>query len=348
MAIRLPKHTSTDCTEIDELSPEQLLWQHRRGDLLLSIPTYQALVWLMEHGGLPATETIDSEMHQYHQGLSILPLPAPALPPITHVNCYILGKKYLTLVDPGCREHDVDASGVSGRALLQRALEQRISRGAVVKDIWITHHHPDHHAAAAWLRDTYGARLWAHAQVAEMLPELRIDGLLNEGVPYWVDAKTTETTVWYPMLTPGHAPGHLCFYQPDIGALLTGDMLLGHGNTFVPPRPLGSVRDYCHALERLNRLNARHFLCGHGPPLGGENNPIAQQLYHRRRRLQQIWQCLERPSGFAEVFQRIYGHIEPLRSQLAEKALLAYLESLVEEGVVAYNKESLYVRTGST
>jgi glyoxylase-like metal-dependent hydrolase (beta-lactamase superfamily II) len=67
--------------------------------------------------------------------------------------------------------------------------------------------------------------------------------------------------------TPGHAPSHVCLYQPERRLLISGDHLLGrislffeHGNS---PDPVAQFLD---SLDRVQGLGARLALSGHGKP----------------------------------------------------------------------------------
>ncbi len=47
------------------------------------------------------------------------------------------------------------------------------------------------------------------------------------------------------MHTPGHARGHLCFYEARTGTLISGDNIVGLGSVLIDP-PEGNMRDYLH------------------------------------------------------------------------------------------------------
>lgn len=118
---------------------------------------------------------------------------------------------------------------------LIRAVAERYG----IRDVLITHRHPDHVGAAAPLADA-GLRLWIHPLDADgfawarTLPAERatveLGGLRVEVIP-----------------TPGHTPGSTCFRLG--GALcLTGDTLFpgGPGKTAGPDafaRIIASIRD---------------------------------------------------------------------------------------------------------
>ncbi len=81
--------------------------------------------------------------------------------------------------------------------------------------------------------------------------------------------------------TPGHARGHLCFYEERTGVLITGDQIVGLGSVLIDP-PEGNMKDYLQSLERLGALPHLTALFGaHGPPIGNPRRKIGEYLEHR-------------------------------------------------------------------
>lgn len=91
-----------------------------------------------------------------------------------------------------------------------------------------THAHDDHVAAAPELGARFGAPVLLHAND---LPVWRLthpvaspDGWLSDGQQ--LDVAGTAVHV---LRTPGHSPGAVCFWVPDLGVLLSGDTLFAGG-----------------------------------------------------------------------------------------------------------------------
>src|SRR6185312_9566085 len=86
------------------------------------------------------------------------------------------------------------------------------------------------------------------------------------------------------MHTPGHARGHLCFYEARTGTLLSGDNIVGLGSVLIDP-PEGNMRDYLGSLERMRALpNLSVIFGGHGPAIANPYAKIDEYISHRQER----------------------------------------------------------------
>lgn len=97
-----------------------------------------------------------------------------------------------------------------------------------LKAIVCTHAHNDHINAAADLSDRTGAPIWLHpadAPLWEMVyPDRRPDRDLADGDEITVAGITLQV-----LHTPGHAPGAVCLYAPELSTAFTGDTLFKGG-----------------------------------------------------------------------------------------------------------------------
>ncbi|PLW72133.1 MBL fold metallo-hydrolase [Streptomyces sp. SCUT-3] len=166
-------------------------------------------------------------------------------------NVWIVGDDTEVLVVDAAHDADAIAGAVGGRRVV-----------AIV----CTHAHDDHVDAAPALADRTGAPVLLHPDDLPLWrmthPERSPDGELADGQVLTVAG--TELTVLH---TPGHAPGAVCLYAPDLGTVFTGDTLFkggpgATGRSFSDfPTIVASVRD------RLLTLPAGTVVrTGHGDP----------------------------------------------------------------------------------
>ncbi|QKV97052.1 MBL fold metallo-hydrolase [Streptomyces sp. NA02950] len=113
-----------------------------------------------------------------------------------------------------------------------------------------THAHDDHINAAPALADLTGAPVLLHPDDLPLWklthPGLAPDGELAHGQV--IAAGGTELTVLH---TPGHAPGAVCLYVPQLGVVFSGDTLFQGG----PGATGRSYSDYRTIIASIrNRL----------------------------------------------------------------------------------------------
>ncbi|MBB6627525.1 MBL fold metallo-hydrolase [Nocardioides sp. KIGAM211] len=97
-----------------------------------------------------------------------------------------------------------------------------------VKAIICTHAHDDHVRAAPALREEVVAPIMLHPAdkvLWELVhPEHYWNASLADGLTIEVAGTTLQV-----LHTPGHAPGAVCLYAPDLGCVFTGDTLFNGG-----------------------------------------------------------------------------------------------------------------------
>lgn len=114
--------------------------------------------------------------------------------------------------------------------------------GYRLRDILLTHHHPDHQAGVSALVAATGARVWGASADRHRLPPL--DHALAEG-----DAVRVPGAEFSVLETPGHTVGHISYLGG--GRLFCGDTLFsaGCGRMFE-----GRPAQYHASLARLAAL----------------------------------------------------------------------------------------------
>jgi glyoxylase-like metal-dependent hydrolase (beta-lactamase superfamily II)/8-oxo-dGTP pyrophosphatase MutT (NUDIX family) len=255
------------------------------------------------------------------------PVRTPTRPPATHTCCYIVhNSKSMLIFDPGSPYEDEQQA-------LAECIDEMIAEGRQVREIILTHLHPDHVGGVNALKSHLGGAVpvAAHALTAEALTDVRVDRLIENNELITLEGQP-EIRLRV-MHTPGHARGHLCFHDEDRGALLTGDNIVGIGSVLIDP-PEGNMVDYLESLEWMSVLpNLSVLFGGHGPAIATPYQKIDEYIQHRFER---EWNILAAVRAGAktpqEIVARVYTDVSPKAHAMAERAVLAHLEKLREEG----------------
>jgi hydroxyacylglutathione hydrolase len=180
-------------------------------------------------------------------------------------NCYVIGDEESRtggLIDPGDE---------ATRIVL--AVERM---GLEISQIIVTHAHVDHVGAIAPLVDEFLCPVVMHEEAEAMLKmapqQAMMMGFRFGKVPN-VDRHVGDDEVLEvgslrlrSLYTPGHAPGHLAFYEEEQGIVFSGDALFA-GSVGRVDLPGGSMEVLMRSIsERLLTLpDETRVLSGHGP-----------------------------------------------------------------------------------
>ena len=168
------------------------------------------------------------------------------------------------VVDPG---GDVD-----------RIVQTIRENGLEIKAIWLTHGHIDHAGGAMDLKDTLGVEIvGSHRDDLPLLQGLEqqarmfgMDGAVRNVTPdRWLEDGDTVSFgehVFQVLHCPGHAPGHVVFYNEKARFAHVGDVLF-RGSIGRTDLPGGNHEQLIRSIkEKLLPLGDDvGFLCGHGP-----------------------------------------------------------------------------------
>ena len=251
-----------------------------------------------------------------------------------------------------------------------------------ISRLLITHVHPDHYGMAGRLKRLSNCEVVIHEADAEVIRDRYLApkgltegmarfmemngvppldapnmsrgsmGMLDKVAPVPPDreVKGGESikvgdfdlqVVW----TPGHSPGHICFYEPNRKILFSGDHILptitpnvsmhtqSHGS------PLG---DYIRSLEVVAALDVEHCYPAHEFGIGDLKKRVREIYVHHEERLDEMLRCVDR-GGFTawEVAGRVkwatgmLSDFEPFMQRAAVGETMSHLEFLWEQGKLA-------------
>jgi glyoxylase-like metal-dependent hydrolase (beta-lactamase superfamily II) len=258
-------------------------------------------------------------------GIYRMPLPLP-VPTLSHINTYLVrGAEGCLLVDTGWNTPESFDS-------LKEQLAELGIEGREISQIVITHAHPDHYGLSGRLKELFGATLYFHhlekdfietryVNMEELIQELG-QWLQRNGVPpeqlaelqkaslpmlKFVTPTMPDTTLYggetitcgdfsfEVMPTPGHAPGHICLYEPGKKILFSGDHILPTITPHVGLHPQSGANplgDYLDSLERLKKLEVELVLPGHEQPFTEFRERIEGISLHHRLRNAEILAAL--------------------------------------------------------
>ena len=255
------------------------------------------------------------------------PVRTPTRPPATHTCCYLVyNSKEILIFDPGSPYEEEQEA-------LAACVDDMIAEGRKVREIILTHLHPDHVGGVNPLKAHLGGEVpvAAHAQTAAGLTDIHVDRFIEDNEVITLDGEPRIELL--AMHTPGHALGHLCFHDADRGVLLTGDNIVGLGSVLIDP-PQGNMRDYLASLERMRSLpNLTVLFGGHGPAIATPYQKIDEYISHRLEREKNILEAIR--AGVNEpkdIVARVYTDVSPKAYGMAERAVIAHLEKLQDEG----------------
>jgi len=310
------------------------------------------------------------------QGVYQIKLPLPG-GPLDHVNVYLVeGSQGNLLIDAGWNTPEAFSA-------LKEELKSNGFDFSDISQVVITHMHPDHYGLAGRIKELSGAKVGLSEIEARLLNQRYVDVpiLLDEvsrflrthGVPrdelsqlseasmpvreFVIPAKpetklkngqkvSVDPFEFKALLTPGHSPGHMCFYEPKRKLLFTGDHILPDitPNIGLHPQsgenPLG---DYINSLKSLTELEISFVFPGHGSVFSGLGQRIDLLLRHHEQRMTDILNVIQDdPKTAYQIATDIpwvpeegginFQDLPPLDRRLAVLETLAHLQLLATEG----------------
>lgn len=251
---------------------------------------------------------------------------------------------------------------------------------AGLQALLITHAHPDHCGLAGRLKAETACTVWMHEIEAGFLksrylsPEALLEQidrwLQKHGVPaeerdelergsmplrFLVEPVEPDHPVqggeyvrvgefaFEVIWTPGHSPGHICLYEPNLRLLLTGDHVLPAITPNVslhPQQRENPLADYLESLERVARLKVDRILPAHEWDIDWFQRRLEELRGHHEARLEAMLAAVGNQGAVtaAEVARRVAwttGSYESFPAWMKRAAIgetLAHLCYLVSQG----------------
>ncbi len=326
----------------------------------------------------------DRQLTEVAPGVFWLRMPLPFL--LDHVNLWLLkdGSGW-TIVDTG---FPADSVKESWKTIIA-GLDGPVTR------LVVTHFHPDHLGLAAWLMEETGAPVWmtsgefltAHAVWHEvgghgarfMVEQFRQHGLDGERLEKFAtrgsgyrksvpslpehyhrlkagDEIAIDGRRWQLLIGHGHSPEHMALYCPDLGVLISGDMLLPRISTnisvFASTPKADALRWYLDSLDEMADQLPEDTLVlpSHGLPFVGIRPRVRALQAHHEERLHVLERsCEEVPQSAAELLDVLFNRALDTHQMMFAMgeaiAHLNYLElagrlssQLGADGVIRYSR----------
>ena len=319
-------------------SAADMLASWTRGECLLSPPTLMTLQAIAGRSAEEAPARLRSLLASLEAGkihpiffvpaVQMIPLRTMGLPPSTHTNAFLIGNGPTYLLDPG-------PSAPDEQARLFDLLDEHVRTGRRLTAIVLTHHHPDHIGAANACAERYHVLIWAHPWTAEKLKDrIAVSRTIRDDDHLDLGPCPDGSGTWHleAVHTPGHAPGHLAFYESHYRLLFVADMISTVSSVVIAP-PEGDLAIYMQSLQRLRSFDCRLLLPAHGNVTARVRKTIDDCIEHRAKREEQLLDALAAgPRTIDELAPELYKGLPDPLMRFAKLQIQAGLIKLEREG----------------
>lgn len=192
----------------------------------------------------------------------------------------------------------IDAGAVGQGEVILRSLASLGIRPLDIKKIIVTHHHANH-AGGLWeLHKRSGAKLYAHANDADLIRGRKPRRAARRGLskvyhyavdlvgpvdprPVDLDGKLRDGDMIAGLRvihTPGHTPGHICLLRGPV--LFSGDLLEATSGGFreTPHTHTSDLATSRQSIRMIAKFDFAAILSGHRPPYVVEADAKVREL----------------------------------------------------------------------
>ena len=243
--------------------------------------------------------------------------------PLGYVNAYLLREPDgYALIDCGWDVPDVRAALEAGLARCGVRLEE-------IRDVIVTHFHPDHYGLAGWLVRTVGARLMMHpidwrvaeGRLSDFAVTVRENAIwfARNGYEAGGDGSVADEPARYSVVapqrmlndgdelplavgslrviwTPGHSPGHICLLDTNNNVLFSGDHVLDpitpHVGTWSGQDAQDQLGAFLASLRKVRACGAGVVAPAHGRPFNDVTQRVDELLAHHDERESLVLEAL--------------------------------------------------------
>jgi glyoxylase-like metal-dependent hydrolase (beta-lactamase superfamily II) len=313
------------------------------------------------------------EVEEVRPGLWSIPVPLP-----NNSLRYVL--VYLFETDRGPYLMDAGWNTDDAFAALEEGMQVAGCEVGDVQGVMVTHIHPDHYGLAGRIREASGAWISLHPADAELIhdrydepddllqrvaaalrrmgaPDEEVTPLQNAAMPVrslvdpvlpdvlLEDGARPEVPGWSleAIWTPGHSPGHLCFYESERELMLSGDHVLPRITPNIPFHPQAGANplgDFLASLDKLEPYVVDEVLPAHEYRFDDLQGRLEELRQHHRDRFAEIVTILrDGPTSGWDIAMRMqwsrpWDDIAGFMRRAAVGEAVSHLQALEIDGVV--------------
>lgn len=322
-------------TESGWKTPDEYLQLFEKGQML-ALPSTINLLKIVQTDltneskrGLEFSYDNDNEVPWFQPVAGVyqlIPISFTFPPDYVHrTNCFVFG-------DPGEPVVLVDPSPKDGREY-EKFVNTLKKLEFTYTDIFLTHHHGDHHQKAPRLAREFSLPITmsqdTHQRILKQKREKYFNGIeikfVKEGdiLTRWQGKNVKVYEV------PGHDEGQLALAPGTMEWFIVGD-LVQSTSTVVISEKEGDMAKYYQSLERVIQLDPEVLLPSHGLPIGTTCH-LQDTLKHRKYREKQILHLYKKGNTPEEMVRIIYRGVDRRLWPLALENVKSHLKKLGKE-----------------